>query len=1031
MNYSYNFDTGFDQTDADDATAQVAVFAAAAAAGQQTQPFQYPRRHQQERHQQHHQQLFHHQYTKPRNQIFVTRDGKPIAFYLGFNEPNRAKYVTAIIENGGFITEGGVENVIYLTSHTKDMGGYVRTQFIDDCILAGTLLPSHNYVIPSVPEDLEPMIDVLGLEQHGHQMRHLYPQQQQQQQHFSHHQMLTQALVQPQLQEQHHQQQLQAKAAKPKKIAHNAAISSHRFTPEKDEYILDQVRKNARFRNSHEFFRELAGHEMLKTHTGNSIRSRYRRHLEPRLQFIYKTNQKGKLMKDPTTNQLIKIGLDELPQTLKNKFTPEDDYYLCQIVTNYNKSVAESKGLPFDPRKKTVPPYSFFNDMYRANHRHTLHSWRDRYRKYITEGTMVEYMEHYEKCRREGKEPRLLMRIPPHILEIEKEKEGEGEGEKEVGQKEATANSKQKENDNDNDNANANANSKDKDMVENEKEVVERDEDQTEANITNKVAIKEKRQKKPKQTKGKDKNAVDNDVEFFEAAEAEALAAIAASNARDAKAKEKAKHRETKNNQSHDEEIEDLQNDDDNNDDDQPVSKKRKQEVKLKLDDNSANASKSAAAKTNESNEIKQLQVAGDGEEDYDFGQDFDAALDEEIGELKDSEVGQVSRNTSFADRIEVPKLGDLGDFDFEEEGEEEGEDEDEDNDDEQVEQEKNQERPASTNKEQARDDSNKGDKDEHDPQDDEFSDALETTENFSAPADEALQPNNASSSQMHDAERILEATSQTQEFFTFPKSQPPTVPQEEDDEGGKKIEKEEDKENNDSQFDPDFAPPSQSQAPTQDQNQDQKLILTLTQNSAHAQDSQDGDIELKYLARNTLLCDVVKPDKFSKLLEHKNPQLVLTRKLTSTSSAGDSLEDIETVYTKLGQVGLCDNFISHVIYACSAETPVMLNYITAFVKQLLKNKQRAEGIKRGEGGEAEEIRKGLVNVYKYLPTGTELHGIWTDEFDSVLGTQQESDLFQYKSGVEIERRFKFLRDCEIVKMEMEMEMESDVLNEE
>ena len=75
----------------------------------------------------------------------------------------------------------------------------------------------------------------------------------------------------------------------------------------------------------------------MRGHTGNSIRSRFRKHLESRLNYIYKTDDQDQLIRDEAGN-LIKIGLDEMPGTLKNKFTPEDDYLLCCVALEYMAS---------------------------------------------------------------------------------------------------------------------------------------------------------------------------------------------------------------------------------------------------------------------------------------------------------------------------------------------------------------------------------------------------------------------------------------------------------------------------------------------------------------------------------------------------------------------------------------------------------------------------------------------------------------------------------------------------------------------
>ena len=114
-----------------------------------------------------------------------------------------------------------------------------------------------------------------------------------------------------------HQQQRSIDAF-PNPNINNARRGSlgHRFTIEQDEFILEHIRRKPRFRQSQKFYAQLALLEPLRGHTGNSIRSRFRKHLESRLNYIYKTDDQDQLIRDEAGN-LIKIGLDEMPGTLK------------------------------------------------------------------------------------------------------------------------------------------------------------------------------------------------------------------------------------------------------------------------------------------------------------------------------------------------------------------------------------------------------------------------------------------------------------------------------------------------------------------------------------------------------------------------------------------------------------------------------------------------------------------------------------------------------------------------------------------
>ncbi|KAK6465423.1 Rap1, DNA-binding-domain-containing protein [Scheffersomyces coipomensis] len=184
----------------------------------------------------------------------------------------------------------------------------------------------------------------------------------------------------------------------------------NRFTLEKDEFILQQIRLNPRFRQSHRFFEELSQEPILKGHTGNSIRSRFRKHLVKKLLWVYSFDENNKVIKDNEGNP-VKLGYDELPDTLKNKYTAHDDYSLCLDALAYIKEINSSSTEPIDINKKLPLPYSFFNDMFKKIPKHSLHSWRDRYRKFVGDGTLQSYITYYESSIANGVAPRTLTRV--------------------------------------------------------------------------------------------------------------------------------------------------------------------------------------------------------------------------------------------------------------------------------------------------------------------------------------------------------------------------------------------------------------------------------------------------------------------------------------------------------------------------------------------------------------------------------------------------------------------------------------------
>ena len=431
MNYPYSSfeDDGQYQTDLSEVASRNTD---EEAAGHQQQQLQYHRRvqieeatrqRQQQQQQQHHQQQtspsssddfnFELQQIKPNRPknsppkpIFVDKDGKSMLFYIPEDEPNRNKYRDLIIRYGGVIVEKGFPTVILL-SNNEDLYGFSKLKFIDDCIAKNQLLSVFDYgtygtynnpedaafdttsIINELNDDLSSNISSLFSTIEGTSSMVEVPV------------AAPAAIPLPPP----HQQQRSIDAF-PNPNINNARRGSlgHRFTIEQDEFILEHIRRKPRFRQSQKFYAQLALLEPLRGHTGNSIRSRFRKHLESRLNYIYKTDDQDQLIRDEAGN-LIKIGLDEMPGTLKNKFTPEDDYLLCCVALEYMASNnIDSIGLR----------YSFFDGMYRKYRNHTLQSWRDRFRKYIRDKSdLVDYKEYYENCEKVGMAPRCLTRIAP------------------------------------------------------------------------------------------------------------------------------------------------------------------------------------------------------------------------------------------------------------------------------------------------------------------------------------------------------------------------------------------------------------------------------------------------------------------------------------------------------------------------------------------------------------------------------------------------------------------------------------------
>lgn len=187
----------------------------------------------------------------------------------------------------------------------------------------------------------------------------------------------------------------------------NKPKTHNRFDSAKDQYILEQVRRNPRKRNSHAFFDNLAEHEVLRAHSGNSIRSRYRVHLRDKLDYVYKTNSNDELVTDENGN-LIRVSVEDFPFTLKNRFTAEDDYLLCKEILRFN--VERNEDPNFDPYGQLSVPISFFGDFVRNKtaKSHTINSWRDRYRKYVFKHGVKRYIDYYESCLKDNVTPKAI-----------------------------------------------------------------------------------------------------------------------------------------------------------------------------------------------------------------------------------------------------------------------------------------------------------------------------------------------------------------------------------------------------------------------------------------------------------------------------------------------------------------------------------------------------------------------------------------------------------------------------------------------
>lgn len=209
------------------------------------------------------------------------------------------------------------------------------------------------------------------------------------------------------------------------------------FNEDEDAFILDVVRKNPTRRNTHSLYDEISNY--IPNHTGNSIRHRYRVYLSKNLDFVYKVDNMGKLLRDELGN-LIKTK--ELPPILKKKFTAVEDYSLAmqikkqfykdlfkidpitgqstllthlQLDGNDNLNISQQtrkslellNGLTSRGSEPKFDDYKvvdrrgpvareFFKEMAELYPDHSENAWRDRFRKFLLPYGIDNYIEYYE-----------------------------------------------------------------------------------------------------------------------------------------------------------------------------------------------------------------------------------------------------------------------------------------------------------------------------------------------------------------------------------------------------------------------------------------------------------------------------------------------------------------------------------------------------------------------------------------------------------------------------------------------------------
>lgn len=321
--------------------------------------------------------------------IFTDPTGQPMVFYIDPLDPQREKYQKLIHSAGGLVeTHDRVlerNDVVQLSSYPWGDRVTIAFAFIDELLKKGLMVYIEDFRFdPS-------MAKKAGL---------------------------------------HYDDNMDAANAVAHALAKKLKISktTKKFDAEADAYILEQVRLKPRFRTSHKFFEELAHHELLEGHTGNSVRSRFRAHLEHKLQYVFKTDDFDNLVYDDEGNR-IAIPVN-LAKTIKNRFSAEDDFHLCDDIINHVLSTQDPEQLKFADGQYNKDGYlnenkfsvliSFFDDYARHNPQHSSLSWRDRYRKFARVYGLQKYRDYYVRELKSKDGPQPMKNLTSRALKEKK-----------------------------------------------------------------------------------------------------------------------------------------------------------------------------------------------------------------------------------------------------------------------------------------------------------------------------------------------------------------------------------------------------------------------------------------------------------------------------------------------------------------------------------------------------------------------------------------------------------------------------------
>lgn len=318
-------------------------------------------------------------------------EGRPMAFYISPLDPNREKYHKIITDNGGYIEPS--ETIALKTGYIQLLSYPVPNRetflfhFIDDYVTRGQTVYLEAYKYPPGKRRHDEALDEQDVE-------------------------TAKAMAQA----------MSKKAKGPPK-------STTKFTAAADNYILEQVRLKPRYRTSHKFFEQLAKHDLLRGHTGNSVRSRYRAHLEHKLLYVYKTDENDNLLYDDKGKPIV-LEVSEA-KTMKNRFTADDDYNLCVSIINHVLNTQDHDTLHTADDKTRLPEdqlneanfsvsISFFDEFARTNTNHSSLSWRDRYRKFARVYGLQRYRDDYQRAIEAGEKPQPMKNLTSRESKSEK-----------------------------------------------------------------------------------------------------------------------------------------------------------------------------------------------------------------------------------------------------------------------------------------------------------------------------------------------------------------------------------------------------------------------------------------------------------------------------------------------------------------------------------------------------------------------------------------------------------------------------------